>query len=173
MVMEKDYRPDGAGPLPSYQTVYVWDGDEVLFEFDGSGDLQTRYLNGPMIDMVLAQENVDSLLTEGDVLWLLGDHQGTIRDVVEYNHLTDETDHLEHYRYDSYGNLTVITEADGTTIISIDRGDALTTRQYTGRTWDDVSELQYNRNRWYNPKIGRWLSEDPIGFAGGTTNLQE
>lgn len=25
----------------------------------------------------------------------------------------------------------------------------------------------------YDPSIGKWLSEDPIGFAGGTTNLSE
>jgi uncharacterized protein RhaS with RHS repeats len=31
--------------------------------------------------------------------------------------------------------------------------------------------LQNNLNRWYDPSIGRWLSEDPIGFAGGDANL--
>ena len=29
----------------------------------------------------------------------------------------------------------------------------------------------YYRNRWYDPKIGRFISEDPIGFAGGDINL--
>lgn len=26
-------------------------------------------------------------------------------------------------------------------------------------------------NRWYDPGVGRWPSEDPIGFAGGDANL--
>jgi hypothetical protein len=26
-------------------------------------------------------------------------------------------------------------------------------------------------NRWYDPGVGRWISEDPIGFAGGDANL--
>ncbi|MFO0181096.1 MAG: polymorphic toxin type 8 domain-containing protein, partial [bacterium] len=26
-------------------------------------------------------------------------------------------------------------------------------------------------NRWYDPQLGKWLSEDPIGFAGGDVNL--
>jgi hypothetical protein len=31
--------------------------------------------------------------------------------------------------------------------------------------------LQNNLNRWYDPSVGRWLSEDPIGFAGRDANL--
>jgi type VI secretion system secreted protein VgrG len=31
--------------------------------------------------------------------------------------------------------------------------------------------LQNNLNRWYDAKSGRWVSEDPIGFAAGLTNL--
>ncbi len=30
---------------------------------------------------------------------------------------------------------------------------------------------QNNLNRWYDPKVGRWISEDPIGFAAGDSNL--
>lgn len=37
--------------------------------------------------------------------------------------------------------------------------------------YDEVTELQNNINRWYNPKLGKWLSEDPIGFEGGDTNI--
>jgi len=32
-------------------------------------------------------------------------------------------------------------------------------------------QLQNNLNRWYDAPVGRWLSEDPIGFAGGDGNL--
>jgi RHS repeat-associated protein len=56
-------------------------------------------------------------------------------------------------------------------IISTDRSDAVTRYQYTGRDWDADSGLQYNRLRWYDPATGRWVSEDPIGFAGGDANL--
>jgi RHS repeat-associated protein len=42
---------------------------------------------------------------------------------------------------------------------------------YTGRYFDEATGLQYNHHRWYDPKIGRWLSEDPIGFAGDPSNL--
>ncbi len=33
--------------------------------------------------------------------------------------------------------------------------------------------LYYMRARYYDPSVGRFISEDPIGFAGGTVNLYE
>ena len=38
---------------------------------------------------------------------------------------------------------------------------------FTGREWDPETNLYYYRARYYDPKIGRFISEDPIGFAGG------
>lgn len=31
--------------------------------------------------------------------------------------------------------------------------------------------MKYSRARWYDPAQGRFVSEDPIGFAGGDVNL--
>jgi RHS repeat-associated protein len=42
---------------------------------------------------------------------------------------------------------------------------------FTGQYFDAAVGLQYNHHRWYDPSTGRWISEDPIGFAGGDTNL--
>ncbi|MBC7353078.1 MAG: hypothetical protein H5U08_12020, partial [Thermogutta sp.] len=42
---------------------------------------------------------------------------------------------------------------------------------FTSRPFDSDTELQNNLNRWYDASVGRWLSEDPIGFAGGDGNL--
>ena len=46
-----------------------------------------------------------------------------------------------------------------------------TSYRYTGREYDADTGLYYYRNRWYDPEIGRFISEDPIGFAGGDINL--
>uniref|UniRef100_UPI0032201F2F RHS repeat-associated core domain-containing protein n=1 Tax=Thermogutta sp. TaxID=1962930 RepID=UPI0032201F2F len=42
---------------------------------------------------------------------------------------------------------------------------------FTGRPFDSDTQLQNNLNRWYDAHVGRWLSEDPIGFNGGDGNL--
>ena len=34
-----------------------------------------------------------------------------------------------------------------------------------------IKDSRANHNRWYDPAVGRWLSQDPIGFAGGDENL--
>lgn len=57
-------------------------------------------------------------------------------------------------RYDPNGNLEVG---------SGDSGYA-----YTGREWDAEIGLYYNRARYYDPKVARFISEDPLGFIDGT-----
>ena len=42
--------------------------------------------------------------------------------------------------------------------------------QYTGRL-PTANGLYYNRARFYNSQTGRFIKEDPIGFAGGGMNL--
>jgi RHS repeat-associated protein len=42
---------------------------------------------------------------------------------------------------------------------------------WTGRYRDAHTGLQYNNARWYDPTVGRWLSEDPIGFGASDANL--
>jgi RHS repeat-associated protein len=42
---------------------------------------------------------------------------------------------------------------------------------FTGRNFDSDTGLQNNLHRWFDPRVGRWLSEDPIGFAAGDANL--
>jgi len=42
---------------------------------------------------------------------------------------------------------------------------------FTGRPFDADADLQWNLHRWYDPQTGRWLTEDPLGFAAGDENL--
>ena len=43
---------------------------------------------------------------------------------------------------------------------------------YAGYWWDERVNMYCVRNRWYTPRTGRWLTPDPIGYAGGR-NLYE
>jgi RHS repeat-associated protein len=42
--------------------------------------------------------------------------------------------------------------------------------EYTGRETEE-NGLQYNRARYYNPTVGRFISQDPLGSAGSGINL--
>ncbi|MBK8466832.1 MAG: RHS repeat-associated core domain-containing protein [Chloracidobacterium sp.] len=84
-----------------------------------------------------------------------------------------------HFLQDHLGSTVAVTSSDGSVneVNSYDSfgnpsNSSFSTRyQFTGREFDSFSGLQYSRARFYDPQIGRFISEDPIGFAGGDVNL--
>ncbi|UHM92582.1 RHS repeat-associated core domain-containing protein [Rahnella victoriana] len=36
-----------------------------------------------------------------------------------------------------------------------------------GQHYDEESGLHYNRHRYYDPTLGRYITQDPIGLLGG------
>ena len=42
-----------------------------------------------------------------------------------------------------------------------------------GREYDQATKLYYMRARYYDPDLGRFISEDPIGIAGGASGLED
>ena len=58
-----------------------------------------------------------------------------------------------HHIYDSFGKVTSQTQLGGTAV------DCLF--GYAGKAFDRATGLQNNLNRWYDPSVGTWLSEDP------------
>ena len=63
----------------------------------------------------------------------------------------DSREHL----HDSFGN---VTNSTGTVSNSI---------RYTGREFDPEINLYFYRARYYDSKVGQFISEDPVGFGGG------
>ena len=43
--------------------------------------------------------------------------------------------------------------------------------RFQGQYQDQESGLHYNRHRYYDPEIGRFISRDPIGLFGGMNNF--
>jgi RHS repeat-associated protein len=72
--------------------------------------------------------------------------------------LTDSSGSLNTtYTYDPFGNTTV-------------NGPSTNSYQFTGRE-NDGTGLYFYRARYYSPTFQRFISQDPIGFAGGDANL--
>src|SRR5690606_4725760 len=40
-----------------------------------------------------------------------------------------------------------------------------------GQYHDQETDLYYNRHRYYDPKLGNYINQDPIGLASGEPNL--
>ena len=171
--ISKDVDANGDGTVDRGER-YAYDGDDLSFIFtdvDGSGPavaaLNTRLLQGPDVDQLFADETA-----LGEVLWTLSDHQGTVRDVADFTVASNSTAVINHIRYDSFGKIIAETNpATGTAATAgrIQAGEIV--QGFTGREYDPDTGLSWYRARWYDPSLGRFLSEDPSGFDGGDLNL--
>jgi RHS repeat-associated protein len=133
---------------------FIWDTqqNEVALQFDANGNLTHDYLHGPAVDQVFADDN-----GQGTVLWPLTDNRGSVRDIVNSAGILQD-----HLIYDSFGRLSSETNTAVNHLF-----------MYTGSQFDSATGLYYDRARYYDASVGRFLSEDPIGFAGGQANLSE
>jgi RHS repeat-associated protein len=126
---------------------------DVWADLNASGGLQTRYLRGDAVDQLLAR--VDNSGSSLSPYWELTDRLGSIRDVIDNSGAVKDA-----VAYDSFGNITSETNPDY-------RGHYA----WTGREFDVETDLQYNRARYYDATTGRWISQDPLGFDAGDSNL--
>lgn len=132
------------------QTIHtVYNGDNAWADFKASGAVATRYLFGDQADEILARFRPG----EGTA-WYLVDHLGTVRDIVNAAGVVD------HLNYDSYGRVLLETNAAF--------GDRF---RFTGREFDVATGLYYYRARFYDPALGRFISQDPLGFQARDVNL--
>jgi RHS repeat-associated protein len=140
---------NGDGTYDSVEN-YVYDGSNLLMVVNGSGNVTHTFLNGPAANQVIADD-----AGGGNVTWMLTDQQGSVRDVV--NNSGTVIDHIE---YDSYGNILSQTS-------SVNQPGFA----YAGMQLDRATGLYYDNARYYDSGTGEFISQDPLGFGGGNTNL--
>jgi len=131
------------------RTVYLYDGSNAIVTVGEDGTVRSRKFYTPAVDGIVADD------VSGASRWLLRDHVGSVRDLMG----TDGRI-VQHYIYDSFGRLLDRS--------SVETPDELT---FGAREFSNVTGLGYFRSRYYDPTIGRFISEDPVGFAGGDDNL--
>jgi len=128
---------------------YVYDGEDIALEYDGTNTFVSRYSHGQQTDQPLAVQRAGV-----GFFYYQSDHQGSI------THLTDSSGLVANsYQYDSYGRTLTLSETIPQPFT------------YTGREFDSESGLYYYRARYYDANTGRFLSEDPLGFNAGDQNL--
>ncbi|WP_254512292.1 RHS repeat-associated core domain-containing protein [Anatilimnocola floriformis] len=160
--IRRSFDADGAGGAAAVENFFVYENGQIVLQFDGdsASDLSHRYLWGDQVDQLFADEKVTTLGSAGTVIWPLGDQVGTLRDLVSYDSGTDDATVSNHREIDSFGNLTDETDPGVDLLFG-----------FTSRPFDETTSLQNNLNRWYDPTAGQWVSEDPIGFSGDSTNI--
>jgi RHS repeat-associated protein len=127
---------------------FVYDGNQVAFTFDGSGNVTDRYLY--LVNQVLADDR-----GQAQVLWPLADQVGSVRDIV------DSTGSVQdHIQYDAFGN--ILTQSNPA--IDFLFG-------FAGQQHDAATGLDYDHARFYDAALGRFLTQDPIAFGGRDLNL--
>jgi RHS repeat-associated protein len=149
------------GSITNY---YVYDGQQVVADLDGDGKLLRTYVWGMGIDNLLSMTVYTNGMAQTSATYFaIKDHQNTVIA------MTDSTGSIvESYEYDAYGK-TTIRDAEGNTLTESEIGCRYL---FQGREYDASTGHYYFRARWYQPDIGRWLSKDPVGIAGGL-NLYE
>jgi len=130
-------------------TNFVYDGLNPVQEKNGA-TVTANLLTGPGIDEFFTRTDgvgVRALLPDAlSSTVALGDGTGTLQ---------------TQYTYEPFG-ITTQTGAASTN-----------SYKYTGRE-DDGSGLYYYRARYYQPRLQRFIAEDPLGFGGGgDVNLYE
>jgi len=137
-----------SGRTASVPTVYLYSGDNLVEEVDGSGNVLARYTQGHTVDEPLAE------LRSGTTSYYEQDGVNAV------SSLSNTTGALANtYVFDSFGKLTAST------------GTLVNPFQYTAREFDPETGVYDYRMRYYDPSAGRFISEDPLGFKGGDPNF--
>ena len=126
-------------------SVYAYDGDNLIEETNSSGAVVARYEQNQNIDEPLA------MLRSGATSYYDADGLGSVTSLANGAGSLAQT-----YAFDSFGKLTGSS------------GSLTNPFQYTAREFDSETGLYYYRARYYDPAIGRFSSEDPIGMRLGT-----
>jgi RHS repeat-associated protein len=129
-------------------TVYLYDGAtfsaNVIEEVDGSGNVLARYTQGPGIDQPFAE------FRSGTASYYQQDALNSVTSLSSSVGAVANT-----YTYDSYGKLTASS------------GTITNPFQYTAREFAAETGQYFYRARYFDPSVGRFISEDPIGFKAG------
>ena len=116
-------------------TNYYYDRQHVILETNEAGNIKTRYVRGINYIARYGENN--------DISYYLYNGHGDVVQTVAAN-----GEVLNQYEYDIFGNPLLTVETYKNAI------------RYSGEFYDEETGLYYLRARYYDPYIGRFISED-------------
>ncbi|MBI4354047.1 MAG: RHS repeat protein, partial [Candidatus Omnitrophica bacterium] len=127
-------------------TQFLFDGDQLIADYDASGKLLARYIYGAGLDEPL-------MMVRGDTTYSF--HADALGSILA---LTDSRGQvIESYRYDAFGTPTILDPSGQVRATSLVGNRFL----FTGREYDSETGLYYFRQRYYHPGFGRFVSREP------------
>ncbi len=128
-------------------TVQIWDGDQLVYEVDGNGALIESYIRG--INLIKSANDAGA-----SIHYLFSGHG----DVVQLTGTTGDI--VKSYNYDAFGNEKNPDPSDTNVF------------RYSCEYFDKETGSYYLRARYYDPKVGRFITEDSyLGKASDPLSL--
>jgi RHS repeat-associated protein len=124
---------------------YVYLDGDLMLELDNDANPSRRYAHLPGTDVPLS---VDTIAATNNSHYFALDHPGHVSALMNASGAI-----TTNYEYTPFGTETAAND-----------GQPL---RYMARELDFSTGLYYVRARWYDPTLARFVSEDPIGLAGG------
>ncbi len=117
---------------------YYDDGAQIIAEAEvrnGTLELKANYIRGAKLEAIV--------YADGSKAYVQSNGHGDITELRDAHGVL-----LNKYQYDVWGNLESKEETVYNPFL------------YSGELWDDTTQLQYLRARWYDPNTGRFINED-------------
>ncbi len=148
-------------------THFIWDGNRLLSETRGSQTKTYVYEQDGFVPV--------AQLDEQGIQYYHTDHLGTPRELTN-----SDGDITWEATYQTWGNtLKVVyqpveaeSKAKTDTNTENELAPAIQPLRFQGQYFDEETGLHYNRFRFFDPDIGRFISQDPIGLDGGNNLYQ-
>ncbi|WP_095052835.1 RHS repeat-associated core domain-containing protein [Pseudomonas sp. Irchel s3b2] len=137
-------------------TEFFWQGDNLIAE--SSREHYRSYVYDPGSFRPLAMLDGKGPKKACPFYYQL-DHLGTPQELTDYG-----GEIVWSAKYNAYGKVTHLAFGGGEQLDQPLR--------FQGQYFDVESGLHYNRHRYYDPDIGRYLTPDPIKLAGGLNQYQ-
>lgn len=133
----------------SSTTRMLYDGADLVAEYDAGGNVLNRYVHGPGTDepVMWYEGGSGGDSGYGYRRWLHADERGSIVAVSDSG-----GNALAINAYDSWGN---------------PQSGNMGRFGYTGQTWLPDIGMWYYKARIYSPRLGRFMQTDPIGYSDG------